>query len=203
MLKHNLLPFFVLPAAVSLGGLRHGRVRKASWRNSVGPASSAGGQRRPRSTSSATPRDVPGTPVSIRIPRAFTSPPLAEGAGDARRVKPGHRHHPRPEAHLRGLRRRIQVDGQWAYYCYVGVTNGPLQNVATQLRDELAKKFPGGMSDWTDVSCETPEGQTIQCRKLRLLGKQDLYYKDKDGKEHFPTWTACWKSISTKRAHRW
>ena len=35
------------------------------------------------------PQNVPGTPVSIRIPRAFTSPPLAEGAADARRVKPG------------------------------------------------------------------------------------------------------------------
>ena len=73
-----------------------------------------------------------------------------------------------------------------AYHCYIGVTSGPLQNVATQLRDELAKKFQSSMTDWMDVSCETPEGQTLQWRKLRVLGKQELYYKDKDGQGAVP-----------------
>ena len=66
-----------------------------------------------------------------------------------------------------------------------------MQNVATQLRDELAKKFPRGLTDWADVPCETPEGQTIQWRKLRLLGKQEIYYKDKAGKEHYPANNDC------------
>ncbi len=132
------------------------------------------------------PQQVPGTPVSIRIPRAFTSPPLAEGTADARRVKPGIVAIPGLKLTYEGFV-KDSAEGQMPYYCYVGVTSGPLQNVEPQLRNELAKQFQGGMTDWTDFSCETPEGQTIQWRKLRLLGKQEFYYKDKEGKEHYPS----------------
>jgi hypothetical protein len=110
---------------------------------------------------------------------------MADGAGDARRAKPG-------IVTIPGLKQTYegfvedQVHGQWAYYCYVGVTGGPVQNVATQLRDELAKKYPAGLSDWKDVSCNSPDGQALKWRQLRLVGKQDLYYKNKDGKEQSP-----------------
>jgi hypothetical protein len=126
------------------------------------------------------PQEVPGTTVSIRIPLALSSPPAAE----ARRVKPGIVAIPGLKLTYEGFI-PDQAKGQWSYYCYVGVTSGPLQKVAAQLRNELAKQSPGGTADWTDVSCETPDGQTTAWRKLRLLGKQEFYYKDKDGKDNY------------------
>ncbi len=186
MLKHNLLTVFtfcLLPclwAGCGTGGYED-VLEKQRWAS--GAAAPAPGA--PAADKLGASQQIPGTPVSIRIPRVFTSPALAEGITDARRVKPGVVTIPGLKLTYEGFI-KDSTEGQMAYYCYVGVTSGPLQTIATQLHDELAKKFPGAMAGWKDVSCATPEGQTIQCRKLRVLGKQELYYKDKAGKENYP-----------------
>ena len=131
------------------------------------------------------PQVLPGTSVSISMPNSFSDAPLVEGAVDARRVKPGIITIPGLKLTREGF---IQDSGggQMAYYCYVGVTGGPLQNVAGQLQNELSGK-QGKVTPWTDFQGESPTGAPLQWRKLRFDGAQDFYYKNKAGQEQFLT----------------
>jgi hypothetical protein len=131
------------------------------------------------------PQELAGAGISLRLPRAFTSPPLAEGAADARRVKPS-------VANIPGLKRTDEgfiqdsAGGQQPYYCYVGVTNGPLQDVAAAVKNELGGK-QGKTSDWSDFQGDAPDGAASPWRKLRFDGDQEFCYKNKNGQEEFQT----------------
>jgi hypothetical protein len=131
----------------------------------------------------ASPQELAGTPVSIALPKAFADPPLPDGA-DARRVKPGIITIPDQKLFREGFVQDSE-GGQWSYYCYVGVTKGPLQDVVTKVQNDLRGK-DGKVTDWTDFQGDVQNGPPNKWRKLRLDGKQEFYYKAKNGQEQFP-----------------
>lgn len=131
------------------------------------------------------PQEVAGTNVSVRLPRVFKEAPLAEGAADARRVKPG-------IVTIAGLKLTDEgfiqdaEGGQLPFYCYVGVTSDTAQNAIARLQQEVGGK-PGKIVPWADFSVQAPDGQTVKWQKLRFEGNQEFYYKNKAGQEDYPS----------------
>lgn len=129
--------------------------------------------------------DLPGTRVSIRVARRFDSPALAEGAVDAKRVKPGIVTIPGWKRTCEGLVKDA-AGGQMPFYCYIGVVEKPAgagQNAADQLLAEVKKLPEGNAVQWADFQATSPEGRDSKWRMLRVTCPQDFYYKEKDGKD--------------------
>jgi hypothetical protein len=138
---------------------------------------------------------VPGTTISVRLPKSlFPDPPLVEGAMvggkpvDVRRVKP------QKLVTIPGLKLTYEgfiesEGGKLPCYCYVGVIDVPMQAVedpSVKMRAELsAQQPPPALTNWQDVSLETPSGQPTVWRKLRAENSQEFYTLDKAGQGEF------------------
>jgi hypothetical protein len=122
-----------------------------------------------------------GFPVSVRIPMAFTSPPMIEGRSqvDLHRIKPN-------VITLPWLKLTYEMTvkdtkGQMPYYCYVAATkaaDNPLQDVCDALRKELKAKPGNDVTEWVDFPSEKPDGSQDVWKKLRCSGPQEFAYID-------------------------
>ena len=143
-----------------------------------------------------SPLVVPGTQISVRMPKSmFPDPPLVEGAlvggkpVEVRRVKP------QKLVTIPGLKLTYEgfmenEAGKLPYYCYVGVMDVPIEQIAedpsVKMRAELsAQQPPPALTAWQDVTLETPEGQATSWRKLRAEASQEFYTLDKAGQGEF------------------
>jgi hypothetical protein len=129
-------------------------------------------------------QELAGTPISIALPKSFTDAPLPEN-GDARRVKPGIITIPGQKTTREGFVQDSE-GGQLSYYCYVGVTNGPLNDVAIKVQNDLKGKDGKVVTDWSDFQGDVQNGPPNKWRRLRFEGNQEFYYKSKNGQEQFP-----------------
>jgi hypothetical protein len=137
------------------------------------------------------PQVLEGLPVSVRIPTAFTKPPMIEGRGqvDVRRVKPG-------VVTLPALKLTYEMTikdekgGQSPYYCYVGAmkaAENQLQEVCNTLRGALTAKPGGDVSDWVDFQGEAPDGHEVTWKKLRCVSQQEFVGADAAGQPKIET----------------
>ena len=140
------------------------------------------------------PQELPGVPVSVRVPVLFKASPLVEGALvdgkpiDPRRVKPS-------LVALPGLKLTYEAfiedseGGKLPYYCYVGALNisnnrGPKPE--NSIHNELAgRPAYESLTEWADYQGETPEGRGNDWKKVRCASEQDFMYTDKNGKQDF------------------
>ena len=142
------------------------------------------------------PQDVPGTQVSVRLPKTlFLEPPLVEGVPvdgkpvDVRRVKP------EKLVTIPGLKLTYEgfVDNEGVklpYYCYVGVIDVPIGQIvddpSIKMRAELAgQQQQDTLGNWQDLQVETPDGQESVWKKLRSENSQEFYTLDKAGQGQF------------------
>jgi hypothetical protein len=140
-------------------------------------------------------QELPGTPVSVRVPQIFKDPPLIEGA--QLNGKPVAMDRVRPKfVSLPGLKLTYELlvedaDGRkLPFYCYVGAidtTNGKIKDPAAALRKELSTSAPKSLGEWEGFTAETPNGQAIPWRKLRCVGNQEFFSVDKGGQEQSVT----------------
>jgi hypothetical protein len=73
--------------------------------------------------------------------------------------------------------------GQQPYYCYVGVADPGTANAAAlaqAIQQQLQQKYPDTPCNTSDVTCLTPEGQNVTCKKLRFNVPQEFIYKGKN-----------------------
>ena len=144
------------------------------------------------------PQDVPGTQVSVRLPKTiFTEPPLVEGAlvggkpVDIRRVKPD------KLVTIPGLKLTyegfVENDGvKLPCYCYVGATaasTGEIGDSNGKIQAELAAQPPHDtLTNWERFQPETPDGHESQWVRLRFMNKkQEFFTVDKAGQGQFKT----------------
>jgi hypothetical protein len=142
------------------------------------------------------PQDVPGTQVSLRLPKIlFQESPLVEGAPvggkpvDIRRIKP------QKLMTIPGLKLTyeafVDYEGlKLPCYCYVGVLDiqsGQLvQDPGIKIRAELTgQRQPERVTNWQDVRLETPEGQENVWKKIRAETSQEFFVVDKAGQGQF------------------
>ena len=137
------------------------------------------------------PQALDKVPVSVRIPTAFTVPPLVEevNQADPRRVKPG-------LVRLPGLKLTYEMTikddkgGQLPYYCYVGAmkaAENQLQEVCNTLRGELTAKPGADVSEWVDFQGEAPDGRDMAWKKLRCVSQQEFVCADAGGQARSET----------------
>jgi hypothetical protein len=133
----------------------------------------------------AAPLELPGTGVSIAVPKSLADPPLAENA-DPRRLKPPTLAIPGQKLTYEGFVQDSE-GGQLSYYCYLGVTPGSLQEVVGEVQKEAMgnQRRRGGLA-WTDFEGEQRDGLMNKWRKVRIDKEQEFYYKPKNGQEQFP-----------------
>jgi len=134
--------------------------------------------------------EVPGTSVSIRIPKDFKNPPLTEGAVvddkpvDSRRVKANVVEIPELKLTYEGS----IVDangGKQPYYLYVAVSTNPNRvNFPRSMQSELNVKF-NDTTQPTDYPAQTPEGRSVTWKQCRGTGSQDFYYVSPSGEGQF------------------
>jgi hypothetical protein len=115
---------------------------------------------------------VPGTPLWIRVPQAFTQGFVPGGPGDARRIQ--------PPVTVPGLKATWEAHvthegSKLPYYCYLAVSDsdptGPIQNQLRQL-------YTGLNVQWSDF---TAGGKTW--KRFRGDAEQDWIPLDSAGKE--------------------
>lgn len=138
----------------------------------------------------SSPADVPGTPVSIRIPQDFKNPPLTAGAEvdgkpvEARRIEPEVISLPELKLTYEGFIEDAN-HGKLPYYLYVAVTSDPRRaNFPRTMRLELSNKFPDA-TELSEIRTPTPEGRDINWKKCRATGNQEFYYISPEGKAQF------------------
>ena len=146
------------------------------------------------------PIDIPGTSVSIRLPKkndanknsfptstdGFVNPPLKEGAMvngkavDAKRLKPG-------MIEINDLKVTYEgtiLDrnkGNQPYYLYIAVSTGTSrENFPRIMRNALAEKFPD-TTELTPYQAQTPEGRSINWQMCRGTSNQEFYYVSEKG----------------------
>lgn len=140
------------------------------------------------------PQDLADTPVSVRVPRMFTEPPLVENAQingkpvDNRRVKPILFDFP-------GLKLTYEMlvddppNGKVPCYCYVGaiaVPAGQPRNLSADVLADLQKKGPFDQQPaWADFQGEMPNGQNVPWKKLRVTSQQEFYTVNQAGQEQY------------------
>jgi hypothetical protein len=137
----------------------------------------------------ATPQDIVGTPVAIRVPTLFTSPAFVENAAvDGKRIDP-RRIKPDVVATIPGFKLTYEAftDDGLPYYLYVGVVNA--DNVATAdplggLQVDLNDRFhPNPPVSPADTPCEAPDGRSLPWKSIRVTGDQEFLVRDKTGRE--------------------
>lgn len=131
------------------------------------------------------------TPIAVRVPQAFTRPPLVAGVAiaeegappDEVRVQPG-------LIDLPGLTYTYEefvVDsegGRIPYYLYISAADtgrSGFRDPTSRWVNQLRERFPDRQIGWEDVSCDTPQGRSVVWRRLRIEGEQVFYYVGKDG----------------------
>jgi len=127
-----------------------------------------------------------GTNSTLKVPNAFQSQPMGEGAGmDEKRLKLPN------GVTMAGLQWTYEEflaadanGGKTAFYCYLGVAevtgqrgNDPFAVIQRQAN----ANFGGTNPPIETVQCSTPQGQTAEWKKIRFSGQQEFYYVDKDG----------------------
>ena len=138
-------------------------------------------------------QQLPGTPVSIRVPVLFTDSPLVEGAPDKdgntvdlRRVKPTLFEIPWLKLTYEGFVDDPQ-GGKLPYYCYVAAVEratAGVGNPSAVWSGALSNKG-GALEDWADFQGQTPDGRTVAWKKLRFTGPQEFYTINVNGQEQY------------------
>jgi hypothetical protein len=126
--------------------------------------------------------NVPGTKMSIRVPKTFTIYSKGEKV-DSKRIEPGII----GMAWVKRTYENFQKNGEdeKAYYCCFGTQeNTTLDAVTRQLRTECEKiKGNNIAGDWADFMATTPTNNESKWRKLRCTAPMEFICKDKAGKE--------------------
>ncbi|HYW77990.1 MAG TPA: hypothetical protein VE890_00370 [Thermoguttaceae bacterium] len=136
---------------------------------------------------------APLTGVSVKIPNSFQSQPLTEATQvdgqpiDPRRVQP-------PVVQMSGLQwtyeEQVEDDsgGKLSYYCYLATIDVASQGNIDPMdlvRRQAQTKYPKTTSAVESVQCPTPQGQTVEWKRLRCSGDQEFYYVDPNGNADF------------------
>jgi len=139
------------------------------------------------------PQPLPNTPISVRVPTLFTESPLIEGAPDKsgnpvdlRRVTPTLFALPWLKLTYEGFIDNPE-GGKLPYYCYVAAVDKATlggENLEAAWNAALAAKG-GTLDPWTDFQGKTPEGGTVDWKKLRFAGQQEFYTIGGNGQEQF------------------
>jgi hypothetical protein len=136
--------------------------------------------------------DIPGTSLSIRIPKEFNTTPLTDGAMldgkpvDGRRVKPAVIDIPDLKATFEGFIEDANK-GKQPYYLYVAVSKGTIRtNLPRLMQADLASKF-NNTSQLSLLQAPTPEGRSIDWQQCRGTGNQLFYYVLPSGEGQFTT----------------
>jgi hypothetical protein len=131
------------------------------------------------------PTDLPGTPLSIRLPFEFNTSYQANSSHDddgavinPDRLQP-------PFMKLPGLKlcyEATSVSGQETlpFYCYLAAVParaGDADKLAAQLLSQLKAAFPNAPERWEPEDAPTPEGYNIHWRKIRVEGDQSFFVK--------------------------
>ncbi len=134
-------------------------------------------------------KDVPGTKVSLRLPPAL-SQTLSKGAtvegavvDDARLTPAGLEWPALKETYEAFI--PDSEKGKIPYYLYVSVPDPgstTFDKVKTLVITRLGDRFAEGRGEWQDEAITTPEGGSINWKKLRATGEQDFLYVDPSGK---------------------
>ncbi len=136
---------------------------------------------------------LPGTPVSIRIPQMFKDAPLVAGSVDKdgkpvdpRRISPGLFELPWLTLTYEGFVDNPQGD-KLSYYCYLAAVDKAAKNLpdpAAGWGTELSGKG-GAVVNWAEFQGKSAEGQVIPWKKFRFTGDQEFYSINKAGQGTF------------------
>lgn len=134
------------------------------------------------------PTQLPGTPISIRVPRIYSQSYQADSAhnDDGPAINPD-RLQP-PFLRLPGF--KLCYEGsvlsgadKLPHYCYLAAVPsqpGDADKLANQLQAQLNETFPEATVSWEPVDAPTPSGFSVHWRKLRLEGEQPFLVKTGD-----------------------
>ncbi len=144
---------------------------------------------------------LPGTPLMIRVPRAFT---LSFQEGSAFDDKPiDNRRVTIPGVALPGLAVTYEgrvVDsagGKYPYYMHLfaierakagklisskSETPSALDTTG-ELYQQIQKAFDRTHGSWAEVACQTPYGNQLAWQRLRTEGEQEVHYLRENGSE--------------------
>lgn len=124
---------------------------------------------------------LPGTPVSLRVPEVFKvaftpeskDPVQLQETVRPERVQP-------PFIELPGFimcyeKHEFGPEGNFPFYCYLAATANPDKASADALRDRLAAAFPDATVAWEDFAAETPDGGRIAWKRLVVQGVQPFF----------------------------
>ncbi len=137
------------------------------------------------------PQQLGNKPITVRVPQAFTRPPLVAGVEvpeegappDDSRVRPG-------IVDLPGLTYTYEEfvadaeGGEIPYYLYLSAENTTLPGFRDPTRrwlNQVLDRFPIEELAWEDVDFDTPEGGVVPWRRLQAEGDQTFTYLGKDG----------------------
>ncbi len=128
------------------------------------------------------PKQVPGTPAWVQLPRSFEEAPLADDGGDDGRR--------RPPVYVGGLKSTYEgfiVDGsggKMPFYCYLSALDAaspPAARFNRSMRTQLLSGLDSSIGPWETVQCRAPTGGASEWQKLRATGAQQFYYVDGNG----------------------
>lgn len=132
------------------------------------------------------PLPLPGTTVSVRIPSLFQigfdantqDPDGGGGLIDPRRLQP-------PFVTLPGFKLTYEIiftdsnnnNARRPFYIYMAVATAADaaagKPVAEAIREQVATQFPSAA--WEDVSCTSPTGAVVACKRINVSGPQVFY----------------------------
>ena len=143
------------------------------------------------------PTQLGDTPVQIRLPMVFQesyvegSKHKEDGAKIAEdRLQP-------PFLKLPGF--KICYEGRaydqtpvktYPYYCYLAAVPskpGDAENLAKELQSQLKETFKDTPDQWEGVDVDSPSGNAVQWKKLRVEGEQSFRFKQPSAKQATPS----------------
>jgi len=136
---------------------------------------------------------VPGTPVSVQLPKVFKAALQPEGT-DQRRLGV-------PKVDIPGLKLTYEgtvldgEQGQASFYCYLAVAKAPegrAENPRSYLRNQLQINLVDTATktrlSWQPIDCKNRLGELNTWDKVEVDVEQEFRYVDKKGQESYQTW---------------
>jgi hypothetical protein len=131
------------------------------------------------------PTELPGTPISVRVPMIYSRSYRADSAhdDDGPVIRPERSQPPflrLPSFKLCYESMTATGEAQLPHYCYLAAMPakaGDADRIEGQFAAQLKKAFPASTPTWETVNADTPNGFSILWKKLRVEGDQPFFVK--------------------------